>query len=113
MLHNSLCLAPMTDYRSAKGTGNFLDTSGNWNSLLFVQAAKACKIFFVTCREKRFKFPLHLSRAIFKFGLHEKPEAGLVPAMNLASLPVTVPAPSRAAQYVCMSTEHQQSSPEN
>src|SRR5690348_13195159 len=33
--------------------------------------------------------------------------------MNLASAPVIAPAPSRAAQYVRMSTKHQQYSPEN
>jgi len=33
--------------------------------------------------------------------------------MDLASASVTAPAPSRAAQYVRMSTEHQQYSPEN
>ncbi len=33
--------------------------------------------------------------------------------MDLASASVTAPAPSRAAQYVCMSTEHQRYSPEN
>jgi hypothetical protein len=33
--------------------------------------------------------------------------------MNLASASVNVRAPSRAAQYVRMSTEHQQYSPEN
>jgi hypothetical protein len=33
--------------------------------------------------------------------------------MDLASASVTVRAPSRAAQYVRMSTEHQQYSPKN
>ena len=33
--------------------------------------------------------------------------------MNLASASMTAPAPSRAAQYVRISTEHQQYSPEN
>jgi len=36
-----------------------------------------------------------------------------VTSMNLASASVTAWAPSRAAQYVRMSTEHQQYSPEN
>lgn len=40
-------------------------------------------------------------------------EAGLVASMDLASASETGPAPSRAAQYVRMSTEHQQYSPEN
>ena len=34
-------------------------------------------------------------------------------SMDLASASMAVPAPSRAAQYVRMSTEHQQYSPEN
>ena len=34
-------------------------------------------------------------------------------SMDLASASVTTPAPSRAARYVRMSTEHQQYSPEN
>jgi predicted site-specific integrase-resolvase len=38
---------------------------------------------------------------------------GLVTSMDLASASVTAGAPSRAAQYVRMSTEHQQYSPEN
>jgi DNA invertase Pin-like site-specific DNA recombinase len=36
-----------------------------------------------------------------------------VASMDLASASVTTRAPSRAAQYVRMSTEHQQYSPEN
>ena len=37
----------------------------------------------------------------------------MVTSMDLASASVTAPAPSRAAQYVRMSTEHQLYSPEN
>ena len=41
------------------------------------------------------------------------PKARLMTSMDLASASVTARAPSRAAQYVRMSTEHQQYSPEN
>jgi hypothetical protein len=89
-----------------------LAISGNSNSLFRVRAGNACEFKLRLCREKRLRNPTTYVEQFFKDGLHVSPRLD-GDSMDLASASVAPRAPSRTAQYVRMSTEHQQSSTEN
>ncbi len=112
MLHNSLCLARCGGPSRLKKNREF---SRDNRELKFPVTGSSSEglLIFGTLSRKTPPNSHYISRAIFKDGLYESPRAGLVTSMDLASVSMTARAPSRAAQYVRMSTEHQQYSPEN
>jgi hypothetical protein len=73
MLHNSLCLARRDGPSKLKRNREFSRDIREFKFPVTGSSSESLLFCWWPCREKRPKFPLHLSRAIFKGSLHERP----------------------------------------